>query len=462
MLIGKIADWIADHPGNWSETALERARFGIADTVGCIIAASDHDVVVRTANACLGQGAGKATPVYGGTACSASMAAFVNGTAAHVLEIDDNFYPALTHASAQAVPALFALAEEHGCSGRKVLDAYLYSLEVQAAIASAMGRSHTLAGWHATGTVSAIATAGAAAHMLGLSRIEIANAMSIACSMAAGTKAQFGTMTKSLHCGFAARNSVDAALLAASGMEASADALDGPYGFLAMHNGGETPRYGSVLEGLLASSAVETYGLAPKRHACCASAHKGLDAVEDLKRACHFDLPDIERIDVSIGTTNRQNLRYDRPRNGMEARFSLPYAMISFLLGGKFWLDDLQDDAVHRPEVQKQLEKVHINILKIDEKSLPITQPLEHQVTVRLIHGQEISASRAYAKGTIADPFTEQDYLEKFLNCCVDRLGAAQTEVLWSGLRAIDAAPTLVGMIAGGAPRDQAAALSSR
>lgn len=461
MLTEKIAAWITDHPGNWSETALERARFGITDTVGCMIAASGHDVVAMTAKACLAGGAGKATSVCGAAVCSAPAAALVNGTAAHVLEIDDNFYPALTHASAQAVPALFALAEDRCCGGRQVLHAYLHSLEVQAAIASAMGRNHTLAGWHATGTVSAIATAGAAAHMLGLSKAAIANAMSIACSMAAGTKAQFGTMTKSLHCGFAARNSVDAARLAASGIEGSADALDGPYGFLSMYGGAETPSYESVLESLHASSAVETYGLAPKRHACCASAHKGLDAVEDLKKGRDLELADIERIDVSIGTTNRQNLQFDRPRDGMEARFSLPYAMIVFMLGGKFWLDDLKDEAVLRPEVQTQLEKVQINILKVNENALPITQPLEHQVTIRLRNGQELSASRAHAKGTIADPFTEQDYQEKFLNCCIDRLETEQIEALWSDLRAIDTAPTLSGMLAAGFSRGQAASLSS-
>ncbi|MEL7527397.1 MAG: MmgE/PrpD family protein [Pseudomonadota bacterium] len=450
MLIGEIAAWITDHPGNWSETALERARFGITDTVGCIIAASGHEVVARTANACLAKGNGKAVPVFGGMTCSASTAALVNGTAAHVLEIDDNFYPALTHASAQAVPALFALAEECDCSGEQVLGAYLYSLEIQAALAGAMERNHTLAGWHATGTLSTIATAGAAAHMLGMPKTEIAHAMSIACSMAAGSKAQFGTMTKSLHCGFAARNSVEAALLAAAGIEGSADALDGPYGFLAMHNGSEMPVYENVLERLHTLRAVETHGLAPKRHACCASAHKGLDAVEDLKNTHGFELVDIDRIDVSVGTTNRQNLRYDRPQNGMEARFSLPYAMIAFLSGGRFWLDDLEDKAVNRPGVQSQLEKVHVHVLDLDEKSFPITQPLEHLVTVHLRQGQELSARRAYAKGTIADPFTEQDYLEKFRNCCTDRLGPAQTEMRWSKLRTLDCEADVKGMLAAG------------
>ncbi len=428
---------------------LERARYGIADTVGCIIAASGHDVVVRAAAA------------SGGNGKAASTAAFIDGTAAHVLEIDDNFYPALTHASAQAVPALFALAEKRDCSGRQVLDAYLYSLEIQAAIASAMGRSHTLAGWHATGTLSTIATAAAAANMLGLSKAEVANAMSISCSMAAGSKAQFGTMTKSLHCGFAARNSVEAALLAASGIEGSADALDGPHGFLAMHSDGETPAYESVLKSLHASSSVETFGLAPKRHACCASAHKGLDAVEDLTRIHKFDLADVERIDVSIGTTNRQNLRYDRPRDGMEARFSLPYAMVVFLHAGKFWLDDLQDEAVRRPEILSHLEKVHVNVLDLDEKELPITQPLEHQVRVRLKTGEELSAQRAFAKGTVADPFTEQDYLDKFLNCCEDRLETEQAEELWSNLRSIDSDTVPSAKRAKGFSSGQAALFSS-
>lgn len=450
MLIGEIADWVTDHPGNWNTTVLERARYGIADTVGCIIAASGHEVVVRAAAA------------SDANRHAASTAAFVDGTAAHVLEIDDNFYPALTHASAQAVPALFALAVERDCGGRQVLDAYLYSLEIQAAIAGAMGRSHTLAGWHATGTLSTIATAAAAANMLGLSKSEVANAMSISCSMAAGSKAQFGTMTKSLHCGFAARNSVEAALLAASGIEGSADALDGPYGFLAMHSGGEAADSKSVLDCLHASKSVETYGLAPKRHACCASAHKGLDAVEDLTRIHKFDLADVERIDVSVGTTNRQNLRYDSPRDGMEARFSLPYAMVVFMHAGKFWLDDLEDEAVRRPEILSHLEKIHVNVLDLDEKELPITKPLEHQVRVRLKTGEELSAKRAFAKGTLADPFTEQDYLDKFMNCCADRFEKVEAEEFWTNLRSIDSDTVPAATLARGFASRQTALSSSR
>ena len=48
-------------------------------------------------------------------------------------------------------------------------------------------------------------------------------------------------MTKPLHVGRAAENGVTAALLAARGFTADPEALDGPWGFYAVHGGGVTP-----------------------------------------------------------------------------------------------------------------------------------------------------------------------------------------------------------------------------
>ena len=41
----------------------------------------------------------------------------MNSSAADCLELDDNYYPALTHASAVSVPALLALAQEYEANG---------------------------------------------------------------------------------------------------------------------------------------------------------------------------------------------------------------------------------------------------------------------------------------------------------------------------------------------------------
>ncbi|MDP5220385.1 MmgE/PrpD family protein [Ruegeria sp. 2205SS24-7] len=437
-LISEIAEWTYGHEMQWSAQTHERALFGIADTIGCIVAAADHDVVQKVGNSFFRSEDGSAFNVFNSKVSCAQTAALINGTAAHVLEIDDNFYPALTHASAQAVPTLLALAQEYQCSGRDILNAYIQSIHIQAALASAMGRNHTLTGWHATGTLATLASAAAGAKMVGLNPNEIGNAISIACSMAASTKAQFGTETKSVHCGLSSKNSVCAVELAMAGLEGSEDAIDGNFGFFRLYNGTKDPELGKVLAYLHGSNALENSGLAPKRHACCGSAHKCLDAAEDLVIENGLELEMISRIEAEVGITNRQNLRFDSPKDGLQARFSLPYAMVVFLYSGKFWLNDLDDDAVLRPEIQAHLGKVKVSVLDVAESSIPIDQPVAHNIRIVLEDGRTYSARRAYAKGTLADPFSPKDYSHKFQLCCSERLGSASTGALWGRLMKLD------------------------
>src|SRR5690606_14756990 len=75
---------------------------------------------------------------------------------------------------------------------------------------------------------------GAAAVLLGLSDTQLANALGIAASLAAGIRVNFGTMTKPLHVGRACENGVTAAILAHRNFEADPSALDGQWGFFSV------------------------------------------------------------------------------------------------------------------------------------------------------------------------------------------------------------------------------------
>ena len=129
------------------------------------------------------------------------------------------------------MPALLAVALARGASGRSLVDAYLVGLEAQAAVGRGVNPSHYTLGWHATSTVGCIGTAAGVAWLNGLDATGIARAMSLAVSMAAGVKGQFGTPAKPLHAGLAARNAVEAAALAACGMTGRIDILEAPQGF---------------------------------------------------------------------------------------------------------------------------------------------------------------------------------------------------------------------------------------
>src|SRR5690606_18842333 len=235
-------------------------------------------------------GQGPATAIGAGLALAAPWAALVNGTAAHALDFDDNFDPAKAHATAVLVPAILALGEQEGASGADCIDAYIAGLQILGRTGQGVNPAHRNRGWHATATVGAIGAAAACARLLRLDAGKASYALSIATSMAAGFMSQFGTMTKPLHAGLAAKAGVMSACLARSGLTAGVDTFDGPTGMNRLMVGpdyeqlrdslthiehGQTLRFEtrSVGEPLLILSS----GLKNKRFPNCGSAHRAMD-----------------------------------------------------------------------------------------------------------------------------------------------------------------------------------------
>ena len=132
-------------------------------------------------------------------------------------------------------------------------------------------------------------------------RASAAYAVSIATSMAAGFMSQFGTMTKPLHAGLAAKSGVIAASLARAGIDAGLDTLDGPTGMNRLMVGpdyeqlrdtlthvehGQNLRFetASIGEPLLILSS----GFRVKRFPNCGSAHRAMDGAFSLKRSARL------------------------------------------------------------------------------------------------------------------------------------------------------------------------------
>ncbi|MBO0820009.1 MAG: MmgE/PrpD family protein [Nocardiopsaceae bacterium] len=130
---------------------------------------------------------------------TAAAAALANGTSARAPDFDDVLTAMIGHPSAPVLPAAFALAEEGGLSGRRLLEAFVAGVEVEARIGSAVAPGHYTRGFHATGTAGTFRAAAAAARILGASEAALGSALSVAGAQAAGLKSQFGTMTKPLH-----------------------------------------------------------------------------------------------------------------------------------------------------------------------------------------------------------------------------------------------------------------------
>jgi 2-methylcitrate dehydratase PrpD len=458
-VIEVIAEWSASEH-RFSDLARLRAKHAIADTIGCMVAGVDDFSTQAVRGAFAAEiGASGPSLVIGGGRASTVVAALVNGTAAHALDYDDNFRPAISHASAVLVPALLAIAQASQADGRSLIDAYLVGLEAQAAVGRGVNPSHYTAGWHATSTVGAIGTAGGAAWLMGLGASGIARAMSVAVSMAAGVKGQFGTPAKPLHAGLAARNAVEAARLAAAGMTGRLDILESPQGFLELFGGRDASGWADLT--LASPHVIESHGLTPKRHPCCGSTHNTIDAILDLRARHGFTAGQVAAVKAHVGIANVRNLAYPEPANDMQARFSMQYCVALALLQDGLRLADFTPEAVARPEVRRLLPRTTMTAYSREEELAAGGRP-PHRVTVQLSDGRVLEAERRAARGSMADPFDDMDRRLKFADCCARRLDETHSMELYEVLQALDGAHDLGFLAPAFAPLREAALATGR
>ena len=137
--------------------------------------------------------------------------------------------------------------------------------------------------------------AAASAKIMGLDKKATETTLGIAASLASGIRINFGTMTKPLHVGEAARNGVLAALLASKGFTAAANIFDHPADFgQVFSEDGMDKSY--LVESMGAPWDIQSPGITVKKYPSCNKTHRTLDAMLDLVSAhpvsyTHLTLP---------------------------------------------------------------------------------------------------------------------------------------------------------------------------
>ena len=230
-------------------------------------------------------------------------------------------------------------------------------------------------------------------------------------------------MAKPLHAGLAAKAGVLSASLAAEGVTASPDVLDGGWSLLTLMAGPEAAGFDGPLKDLGDPLAIESYGLVVKPYPCCGYIHGTLDGVLDLRRAEALSATDITGVTSRIPARNAEILRYPRPEDPMQARFSLPYCTTVAVLHGAVTVADFTPEAVARPEVRAWLPKVTLETHPIHVKSGDLACLEPSVVTLRLADGEERRIEVEHPRGTPARPLSEAEMSRKFQSCAAGALG---------------------------------------
>ncbi|MBI3936083.1 MAG: MmgE/PrpD family protein [Betaproteobacteria bacterium] len=339
--------------------AVDWAKISFIDTIACALAAAP-EAGPRIVEKVLTPG-GKTGPslIWGTDRRVSSLdAAAINGTAAHALDYDDCNNSLAGHPSAAVLPAVLALGESLGSSGRDALLAYIAGFETQARVAHGVHLHHYEKGWHPTSTLGIFGAAAGCARLLGLTPERTATALAISVSLASGVKANFGTMTKPLHAGQCTRNGLYAALLAREGFTASAEAFEHKHGFLNVFNGAGNFDAENILAGWADPLDILAPGVGLKQYPCCGSTHSAIDATI-LLRERHGLTP--ERVaGIESVTHDRALAHTDRPlpASALDAKFSVQYCVARALMHGDVTFEHFEGDAWRDPEVRKLLGRI--------------------------------------------------------------------------------------------------------
>jgi 2-methylcitrate dehydratase PrpD len=351
----------------------------------------------------------------------ARFAAFANGLAIHADDYDDTqlavakdrVYGLLTHPTAPALPPALAIGERDHRSGADVMLAYQIGVEVECKVAEAIMPRHYQHGFHSTATCGSIGAAAAAARLLGLDRDATRRAISIAATQAGGLRENFGTMTKPFHAGRAAENGMVAAQIAALGFTASPNGLEADRGFFRAAGGGYAPE---MIEGRLGDPwTFQSPGVSIKPHPSGSLTHPGMAVMMELIRTHDIRADQVRHVRVGTNHNMPNALIHHRPKNELQAKFSMEFCMAILLLERRGGLEEFTDAVVNRPDVQAMIAKVDFGVNA--EAEAAGFDKMTTIVEVELADGRTVCGRADFGKGSPANPMTDAELSDKLRQC---------------------------------------------
>jgi 2-methylcitrate dehydratase PrpD len=412
-VVARFACTRPEPSGPHGSDRLAAATRSLVDTVGVALAGRSTPAV-RAVRAWVGvEPAAGASAVWGEPGGrGASQAALVNGTAGHALDFDDACPSMPLHPSTVLWPALLALSDAQTDPALLV-----EAVDVGNAVVRALGEAlpmdvHYGRGWHSTATVGRLGAVAALARLRELTVPQTRHALGVAASMAGGSIANFGTGTKPLHAGLAARDAVVAVRMVENGLDAAADQLEHRLGFLALF-GQPDPDTVGRLEGRLRHWErhwSEDWSL--KRYPSCYGTHRAVDAVLDLRP--EIAAP-IAVVDVHVHPGSLRPLIDHLPTSGTEAKFSLPYTVARALLAGRLEVGDFADDALADPALGELMAQVRVTAADAPPGRADLSGTPYAHVRVRLADGTEHERLMLVTRGDARNPLTDDEIDRKFL-----------------------------------------------
>ena len=395
--------------------AVHEAKRFLLDSVGCALAALDHDDMQQAHRYIRELGGREQATVLGhGTRTNIADAALMNALLIRAMDYNDIYWKQDPSHPSDIIPAALAPAEWKGRSGKDLLVGILiaYELEMRLCLAAEPGVREV--GWHHA-SLTQFASPFVAGRMLGLTEDQLVAACGISGSShftLGGVVAGHLTNMKNTADPMATEAGVRAALLASTGYSGPVELFEGKEGVF------------HVVSNVKWNTAAMTDGLGEKflitecgykAFPTEALTHQPITAVLEAMAENAIAPESVAEIVVRTTTRGADILsdpsKYD-PKTKETADHSLPYCIAVAAAKGNVLPSDFEEEALFDPAVRRFLGKIRV----VADPAIDALFPTVKRaiVTVTTTDGRAATRQEDFAKGSPERPLSDEDIVDKF------------------------------------------------
>ena len=344
-------------------------------------------------------------------------AALVNGVAGHSIEYDDVHNASSSHPGVVVFPAALAAASLANADSQLFLRACLVGYEGMCRVGRAVNpAAHYAAHYHPTATIGHFGATVAAAVILDLDPPTLTSAIGLAATMAAGSMEflRDGAWTKRLHPGHAARDGVEAALLAANGFRGTADGIAGARGFLEAYTSDSRP---DALMEEWGERPYEVHATSIKAHTCCRYMQGAIDALLEIREEGRLQPDDVAAVRIGIPSVAVDivwnPIEHKRqPTSVVDAQFSMPYGAAVALSRGRASLAEFQEGVIRAPDLTRIMGITECVVDPELDRTYP--EMWRAWAEIETADGRRLRAEIDHPKGDPTNPLTPNELRSKF------------------------------------------------
>jgi len=433
----RLAEYVSRR--NYDDFSAEEitvAKQCLLDYFGVTMAGRDEPLVRIIRKRLLAEGGNPQSSLVGDDRmATSSQAALINGSAAHAHDYDDVHVAMSGHPTVPVAPAVLALAEREGKSGRALIQALVAGLDAECLVGRYVGGSHYARGFHATGTLGCFGAAAACANLLGLDVEATRRVLGIAATQASGLKSMFGTMCKPFHAGKAAANGLLAAELAAGGFDSQMDSLEVAQGFARTHS--DAPSTDDFEKALASGNFVPSVLF--KYHAACYLTHSAMEGMKHLLSDNAFVPDDVDSVILNVDKGHFSVCNIQEPKTGLEAKFSLRFTAAMILHGiDTANITGYTDELTRDPALVATRDKVSVVAHEVPSR--------DTHVRVQLKDGRLLETDWNVAVAEKDLDLQWRKLTDKFRSLSVPVVGDANSRAIIDTLAALDGEGALDGL----------------